>query len=304
MGVVWQKTLKSAISCAGVGLHRGTRVDMTLLPAEPDTGIVFRRTDLGGAEIRATHENVNGTLMCTSIGNGDGVKVATVEHLMAALSGLDIDNLIVELDGDEVPIMDGSAAPFVFLVECAGIAEQHVPRRAIRILKTIEVADDGRSVSLSPADGFSIAFEIDFDHPLIGGQSCYFDLSDGVFKRELSRARTFGFLAEIDRLHENGLALGGSLENAVVLSDDAVVNEGGLRYADEFVRHKALDCIGDLYLAGAPLIGHVHGVRSGHKMNHRLLEALFADDDAWCSVVLDDITGSRRASPATIAATA
>ncbi len=302
MGVVWQKTLKSAISCAGVGLHGGKRVDMTLLPAEPDAGIIFRRADLGGAEVRATYENVNDALMCTSLGNGDGVKVATVEHLMAALAGLEIDNLIVELDGAEVPIMDGSAAPFVFLVECAGVAEQHVPRRAIRILKTVEVADGERSASLSPADGFSIAFEIAFDHPLIGGQSCYCDLTDGAFKRDLSRARTFGFLADIDRLHENGLALGGSLENAVVLSDDAVLNEGGLRYADEFVRHKALDCIGDLYLAGAPLLGHVRGVCSGHKMNNSLLRTLFADEDAWCSVVLDDIARSRR--PTTVAATA
>ena len=287
MGVVWQHTVKSSICCTGVGLHNGRRVERTLIPAEPGSGIVFRRADRGGALIDARFDNVSDTTLGTSLKNGDGIGVATIEHLMAALVGLGIDNLIVELDGPEVPIMDGSAAPFVFLAECAGIVAQQAPRRAIEVLKPVEVVDGERYVALTPSDGFSISCEISFDHPAIAGQSCYVELSNGAFKRELARARTFGFLADIDRLRANGLALGGSLDNAVVLSDDAVLNDGGLRYADEFVRHKALDCIGDLYLAGGPIIGHVECVRSGHKMNHRLLEALFADQSAWRHVVLD-----------------
>ena len=287
LGVVWQHTVKSSICCTGVGLHNGRRVERTLIPAEPGSGIVFRRADRGGALIDARFDNVSDTTLGTSLKNGDGIGVATIEHLMAALVGLGIDNLIVELDGPEVPIMDGSAAPFVFLAECAGIVAQQAPRRAIEVLKPVEVVDGERYAALTPSDGFSISCAISFDHPAIAGQSCYVELSNGAFKRELARARTFGFLADIDRLRANGLALGGSLDNAVVLSDDAVLNDGGLRYADEFVRHKALDCIGDLYLAGGPIIGHVECVRSGHKMNHRLLEALFADQSAWRHVVLD-----------------
>ena len=286
----WQKTIKNKIRCTGVGLHSGKRVDMALIPAEPGSGIVFRRADCGGALVDARFENVSDTTLGTSLKNGDAVGVATVEHLMAALAGLGIDNLVVELDGPEVPIMDGSAAPFVFLAECAGIVEQHAPRIAIEVLKPVEVVDGERYAALTPSDGFSISCEISFDHPAIAGQSCYVELSNGAFKRELARARTFGFLTDIDQLRANGLALGGSLDNAVVLSDDAVLNDGGLRYADEFVRHKALDCVGDLYLAGGPIIGHVECVRSGHKTNHALLEALFADESAWRHVVLDGKT--------------
>ena len=288
LSIVRQKTLKSAIGCSGVGLHSGNKVSMLLHPAEPGTGIVFRRVDLGGASVAAKYENVGATMMCTTLGNGNGVRVATVEHLMSALAGLGIDNLIVEIDGPEVPIMDGSAAPFVFLVECAGVVEQDAPRRAVQVLKRIEVSDGERSVSLTPANGFSVSFEIEYDHPLIGRQECFFEFSDGAFKRELCRARTYGFLRDIDSLRERGFALGGSLENAVVLDDDGVVNEEGLRYSDEPVRHKALDSIGDLYLAGAPVLGHMHCVRSGHTMNHRLLRALFAADDAWRIITLDD----------------
>ncbi len=288
MGVIWQKTLKSAISCTGVGLHGGTRVAITLLPAEPGTGIVFCRADCGGAEIAARYDYVSDTMMGTSLKNGDGVGVATVEHLMAALSGLEIDNLVVELDSVEVPIMDGSAAPFVFLAECAGIVEQAAPRTAIEILKPVEVTDGERFASLSPSDGFSISCEINFAHPAIVGQACYVELVNGAFKRELARARTFGFLSDIDHLRANGLALGGSLDNAVVLSEDGILNDGGLRYTDEFVRHKALDCVGDLYLAGGPIIGHVDCIRSGHKTNNELLTALFADPEAWRQVTLDD----------------
>ena len=288
MSVVWQKTLKTAISCTGIGLHSGKRVEMTLHPAAPGSGIAFCRKDLDGANIEARHDNVSDTLMNTSLNNRDGRGVGTIEHLMAALAGLGIDNLLVELDGGEVPAMDGSSAPFVFLVECAGIVEQQTPRTAIEVLKTVSVADGDSSITLSPANGFSISFEISFKHPVIADQSCYIELEDGVFKRELARARTFGFLSDINKLRENGLALGGSLDNAVVLSNDGVMNDGGLRFLDEFVRHKALDCIGDLYLAGAPMLGHVQCIRSGHGTNHLLLEALFADEAAWRYVVLDD----------------
>jgi len=286
--VIRQRTLKGAIRCSGVGLHSGRRVNMTLHPAPAETGILFRRSDLGGATVAARIENVCDGFMCTGIGDGNGASVGTVEHLMAALAGVGVDNLIVDLDGPEVPIMDGSAAPFVFLIECVGTVEQDAPRRAIQVLKPIEIADDERSITLSPSDRFSVSFEIAYDHPLIGRQRCFVDLADGTFKRELSRARTYGFLRDVVRLRERGLALGGSLENAVVLDDEKVLNEGGLRYGDELVRHKALDCIGDLYLAGGPIIGHVHGVGSGHRMNHALLAALFADRTAWRRVTLSD----------------
>ncbi len=300
-----QKTLKSVIGCTGVGLHSGKTVNMTLHPAEPGSGVVFRRVDVGGVTLAALHENVGATVMCTSL-SGGGVTVATVEHLLAALAGLGIDNVLVDLDGPEVPIMDGSAEPFVFLIECAGIVEQPAPRMAIQVLKTVEVVDDQRFASLSPSDHFAVSFEIDYDHPLIGRQACYFELVDGVFKRDLCRARTFGFLRDIDRLREKGFALGGSLENAIVLSDDNMVNAEGLRYDDEFVRHKALDCIGDLYLAGGPVLGHVQGVLSGHSMNHKLLDALFADAEAWRRVTLDRavLATSARLRAASMAASA
>ena len=287
MSTVWQKTLKSAISCTGIGLQGGKRVEMSLLPAAHDTGVRFRRTDLDGAAIEARHDNVSDTMLSTSLNNRDGHGVATIEHLMAALAGLGIDNILVELDGGEVPAMDGSAAPFIFLAECAGIVEQRTPRMAIEILKTVSVTAEDSAMTLSPSDGFSISFEISFDHPVIADQSCYFELEDGVFKREIARARTFGFLSDINKLRENGMGLGGSLDNAVVLTNDGVMNDGGLRFHDEFVRHKALDCIGDLYLAGAPILGHVQCVRSGHATNHLLLEALFADEGAWRYVELD-----------------
>ena len=288
MSVVWQKTLKTAMSCSGIGLHSGKRVDMTLHPAAPGTGIRFLRSDLGGEAIEARHDNVSDTLLNTSLCHSRGRGVATIEHLMAALAGLGIDNLLVELDGAEVPAMDGSAAPFVFLAECAGIVEQQAPRRVIEILKSVTVADGDSHMTLSPSNGFSISFEISFDHPVIADQSCAIEFGYGVFKRELARARTFGFLSDINKLRENGLALGGSLDNAVVLTSDGIMNDGGLRYLDEFVRHKALDCIGDMYLAGAPLLAHVQCVRSGHRTNNLLLQALFADDSAWRYVILDD----------------
>lgn len=267
---------------------------------------MFRRIDLGGATVAATYKNVSATMLCTSLANGSGACVSMIEHLMSALSGLGIDNVIVEIDGKEVPVMDGSAAPFVFLIECAGVVKQRLPRRAIQVLKTVEVSDGERSASLSPLDGFSMSFEISYDHPAIGRQECYFEFVDGAFKRDLCRARTYGFLRDGASLRERGYALGASLDNAVVLDDVGVMNVEGLRYQDEFVRHKALDGIGDLYLAGGPLLGHMHGVASGHTMNHKLLTALFADDDAWRSVVLDDamFTRSTPWRAASVAATA
>jgi UDP-3-O-[3-hydroxymyristoyl] N-acetylglucosamine deacetylase len=278
-----QQTLRNRISCSGVGLHGGAKVSLTLHPAAPNTGIVFYRGDIrrGEPRIAALYKNVVDSALCTTIANSDGVKVATVEHLMAALHGCGIDNALIEVDGPEVPIMDGSAAPFVFLIECAGIVEQGVPREVIRVLRPVEVAAGNGSARLTPADDFSVAFEIDYDTPLIGHQTCSMALHNGAFKSEICRARTFGFEHEVEALRARGLARGGSLDNAVVVSGARVLNDGGLRYSDEFVRHKVLDSIGDLYLAGARILGHFHGSRSGHALNHRLLSELFANRKAW-----------------------
>jgi UDP-3-O-[3-hydroxymyristoyl] N-acetylglucosamine deacetylase len=280
IGTLLQQTLKTVIGCRGVGLHSGQRVAMNLVPAAPDTGIVFRRTDTG-AEIRAVWENAVESARCTMLSDGGGTIVGTVEHLMAALAGAAIDNLVVELDGPEVPIMDGSAAPFVFLIECAGLVEQEAPRHLIKVLKPVAIIEDGAMAALYPDDGFSMSFEIDFENPLIRRQGMAMAMDPGSFKAELSRARTFGLVGDVDRLRAAGLARGGSLDNVVVVDGDEVLNSGGLRYADEFVRHKLLDAVGDLYLAGAPLVGRFCGVRSGHAHTRRLLAALFGDDDAW-----------------------
>jgi len=284
MDVLAQKTLKTAIHCRGIGLHSGTKVALTLRPASADSGIVFRRIDPagGGAEIRAHWRNVAESQLCTTVSNREGIAVATIEHLMAAFSGAEIDNVLVEIDGPEVPIMDGSAAPYLFLIECAGIVELDAPRRAIKVLKPISVGESGKSASLLPDHGFSMSFEIDFPSRAISRQDIAVTVDQFTFKNEISRARTFGFLHEVDSMRAAGLARGGSLDNAVVIDGDRVVNQGGLRYADEFVRHKVLDAVGDLYLAGAPIIGHFRGVRSGHALNRRVLEALFADESAWC----------------------
>jgi UDP-3-O-[3-hydroxymyristoyl] N-acetylglucosamine deacetylase len=278
-----QQTLKNRISCTGVGLHSGVKVNMTLVPAAPDTGVVFYRTDLSGeaAVVPARWDTVTDVTLCTTIGNAPGARVGTVEHLMAALAGCEIDNVRVELDAPEVPIMDGSAAPFVFLVECAGTIAQDRPRRWIKVTKPIDVHDGSRAASLAPADRFSVSFSIAFDNPLVGRQTCLFDLRNGTFKTEVARARTFGFIEEVDKLRAVGLARGGSLDNAVVISGDRILNEGGLRFADEFVRHKVLDLVGDLHLVGAPMIGHFHGERSGHSLNNRLISRLMRDRSAW-----------------------
>ncbi len=291
-----QRTLKQPINCSGVALHSGLDIKMTLRPGEADSGILFWRTDIagGGAFIPARWDQVTDTRMCSTLGNEDGVTIGTVEHLMAALAGMEIDNAVIEINGPEVPIMDGSAAPFVFLIECAGVVTQDRPWRVIRILKPISVDDGDRYASLAPGNGFSVSFDIDFDSAAVSRQRISVELGNGTFKRELARARTFGFLHEVEELRAAGLARGGSLDNAVVVSGDKVLNEGGLRYDDEFVRHKALDAIGDLFLAGAPLRGHFYGQRSGHGTNNALLRALFADAEAWSydEMLSDEIEAS------------
>lgn len=281
----WQQTLKAPINCTGVGVHSGQQVRMTLRPAPVDSGIVFIRTDRpeGEGVIPALWDHVVDTRMCTVIANAHKASVGTVEHLMAALRGCGIDNLVVEIDGAEVPIMDGSAAPFVFLIECAGIAVQEAPRRVIRVLKDVRVSDGDKQVSLSPSPVSSFGAEIVYDNTaLIRRQTGSLLLTSGSsFKREVSRARTFGFLHEVEAMRKAGLGRGGSLDNAVVINGDRVMNEGGLRYGDEFIRHKILDAVGDLYMAGAPILGHYQGLRGGHAMNNAVLRALFADSTAW-----------------------
>jgi len=299
-----QKTLKSPIGCSGVALHTGAKVSMVLKPAEADHGIVFRRTDIAGkgAVIPARWDHVVDTRLCTVVGNSDGVVVSTIEHLMAAFAGCGIDNVEIEINGPEVPVMDGSAEPFVFLIECAGVCDLGVARRGVRVLKPV-VVDGGKSgvAALYPADSFAVGFEIDFNSALVGRQALLLGLVNGTFKKELSRARTFGFLHEVEQLWANGFARGGSLENAVVVSGDKVLNEDGLRYEDEFVRHKALDAVGDLYTAGAPIIGRFDGRCSGHALTNRLLRQLFAQSDAWCYDTVKVVGAEAPAMPASMA---
>jgi len=282
-GLVRQKTLRSDIECDGVALHSGLPVKMRIRPAAPESGIVFRRIDVESknSDIQARYDNVVDTRLCTKIANEQGVCVSTIEHLMAALAGCEIDNAIVELDAEEVPVMDGSSAPFVNLIEEAGVVEQGLPRRAIRVLRPVTVRDGDKFVTITPSDEPSIELEIDFDCPGIGRQSRRMPMRNGAFLAEIADSRTFGFLHEVEALQAAGLARGGSLDNAVVLSDGEVLNEGGLRHHDEFVRHKILDCLGDLYLAGAPVLGQVTGSCSGHALNNALLHALLADETAW-----------------------
>ncbi|HUZ72262.1 MAG TPA: UDP-3-O-acyl-N-acetylglucosamine deacetylase [Stellaceae bacterium] len=279
MGSARQKTLKTPIRCRGVGLHSGVEVAMTLVPAPADTGIRFRRTDLG-VELAATWRNLAESALCTTLAT-DRAAVATVEHLMAACAGLEVDNAVVELNGPEVPVMDGSAAPFVFLIERAGLVEQDAPRRAIEVLKPVRVAADGKSASLEPASAFALSFEMDFAGCALMRQKLTVVVDPAGFKRDICRARTFGFLEEVETMRAAGLARGGSLDNAVVISGERVLNAEGLRYGDEFVRHKLLDAIGDLYLAGGPILGRFQGCRSGHALNRLLLQRLFADPSAW-----------------------
>lgn len=279
----FQRTLKESISCSGIGLHQGHKVSMTMHPAAPDTGIVFRRTDPAGrnSEIPALWNAVVDTRLCTTIGNQDGVTISTTEHLVAALAGMGVDNVLVEVDAPELPVMDGSSESFVFLIECAGLVDLDAPRRVLEIFRPVTIGDARKSAALLPATGQSLSFEIDFPNPVIGRQRYAIDLVDGAFKAEIARARTFGFEKEVAMLRSMGLAKGGSLENAVVLSDDSVLNEEGLRFSDEFVRHKLLDSVGDLFLAGGYIRGQFHGYKSGHELNNKLLRAVFSDEDAY-----------------------
>ncbi|MEZ5814949.1 MAG: UDP-3-O-acyl-N-acetylglucosamine deacetylase [Alphaproteobacteria bacterium] len=285
-----QNTVKSAISLKGVGLHSGKDITLSVLPAAENSGITFVRTDITDKNnlIPARWDAVVDTQLCTVIGNEDGITVGTIEHLMSALRGCNVDNARIELDGAEVPVMDGSAMPFVKLIEDAGLQEQAAPRRAIRILKEVSVEKDGKTVTLKPANGAVFGGAIDFDHPEIGEQKFETRLLNGNFKHDIAQARTFGFLHEVEYMRSKGLALGGSLDNAIVLDQTGVMNPGGLRFADEFIRHKLLDAIGDLYLAGGPIIGAYDGYKAGHEMNNLILRALFADDSAYELSEMDD----------------
>ena len=281
--MVKQRTLKNAIQATGVGLLTGEKVYMTLHPSAPDTGVVFRRTDLDPVvEIPAKAKNVGDTTLSTTLVK-DGARVSTVEHLMSALAGMGIDNLIVDVSAPEIPIMDGSAAPFVFLLQSAGIQEQDAPKKFVRIKRPVTVKQDGKEATFKPFDGFKINFAIDFDHPVFESQTlnASIDFSSTSFVKEVSRARTFGFMHEFEYLRAKGLARGGSLNNAIVVDESQIVNEDGLRFEDEFVKHKILDAIGDLYLMGNSIIGEFDAHKSGHGLNNASLLALIAEEDAW-----------------------
>ena len=288
--MIKQRTLQNTIRATGVGLHSGEKVYLTLKPAPIDTGIIFRRMDLDPvAEIPALAKNVGETTMSTTLVNGD-VKVDTVEHLLSAMAGLGIDNAYVELSAPEVPIMDGSAGPFVFLIQSAGLQEQEAPKQFIRILREVTVEDNGKRATFLPFEGFKVSFEIDFDHPVFKDktQVASVDFSSTSFVKEVSRARTFGFMRDIEFLRSQNLALAGSVDNAIVVDEFEVLNEDGLRYEDEFVKHKILDAIGDLYLLGKSLIGEFKGYKSGHALNNVLLRELLDQPDAWEVVTFED----------------
>jgi UDP-3-O-[3-hydroxymyristoyl] N-acetylglucosamine deacetylase len=281
--MIKQRTLKNVISATGVGLHSGEKVYLTLRPAPPECGIVFRRTDLPEiVEIKAHAENVGDTRLSTTLVNGS-VRISTIEHLLSALAGLGIDNAYIEVSAAEIPIMDGSASPFVFLIQSAGIEEQNAPKRYIRVKRRVEVHDGDKWARFEPYDGFKVSFRIDFEHPVFkrSRQAVELDFAITSFVKEVSRARTFGFMRDIERLREHNLALGGSLDNAIVVDDYRILNEDGLRYEDEFVKHKILDAVGDLYLLGHSLIGAFSGYKSGHELNNLLLRTLLADSSAW-----------------------
>ena len=289
-----QRTLKSLTHAVGVGLHSGQRVELTLRPAQPDTGIVFRRVDLPEpVDIVASAMAVSDTRLASTLANGD-VKVHTVEHLMSACAGLGVDNMYVDISAEEVPILDGSAASFVYLLQSAGIEFQNAPRRFIRVNKPVLVRD-GQGASekwarLDPFHGYKLSFEIDFDHPAVDstGQRVLFDMSTGSYSKDIARARTFGFTKDVEMMRANGLALGGGLDNAIVMDDYKVLNSDGLRYDDEFVKHKILDAMGDLYLLGKPLLASYSAFRSGHALNNKLLRELLSRTDAWEVVSFED----------------
>jgi len=291
-----QTTIARPVTCRGIGLHSGAEINMTLCPAAIDSGVVVQRTDVaqGQGKIPARLSQVVDNQLSTTLGNRFGVTVSTVEHLMAALAGCGVDNVIIEIDGPELPVMDGSALPFVQLIDRAEIIAQDAPCKAIKVLKSVAVGDGTSMISLHPDDALSIQFSIYFDTPLIDHQALSMKLVNGNFTDEIAAARTFGFIEDVDRMRAAGLARGGSLDNAVVIDGARVLNPDGLRFEDEFVRHKILDCIGDLYLAGAPIIGRVVAAKSGHAANHDILTALFADNQAWTYCTLDDRAAEAR----------
>lgn len=289
--MIRQRTLRNSIKATGVGLHTGDKVLLTLCPAPVDTGIVFRRTDLNPvAEIPARADLVGETTLSTCLIHGEA-RVSTIEHLLSAMAGLGVDNAYVDVTAPEIPIMDGSAAPFVFLLQSAGIVEQHAAKKFIRVRKEVTVTDGDKTASFLPLEGFKISFGIDFDHPVFKHRAATteIDFSTTSFVREVSRARTFGFVEEIEYLRSTGLARGGSMDNAVVIDDYKVLNQGGLRYDDEFVKHKVLDAIGDLYLLGYSLIGEYRAFKSGHALNNQALRTLIANKDAWEMVTFEDV---------------
>jgi len=292
--VLKQRTLKSLTRAVGVGLHSGQRVEITLRPAAPDTGIVFRRVDLPEpVDIPVSAEAVTDTRLASTLSRGNA-KILTVEHLMSACSGLGVDNLYVDITAEEIPILDGSAASFVFLLQSAGIELQNAPRRFIRLLQTVEVREGSGAnekwARLEPFHGYKLSFEIDFNHPAVDttGQRVEFDLSKDSYSRDIARARTFGFTKDVEMMRANGLALGGGLDNAIVMDDYKVLNADGLRYDDEFVKHKILDAMGDLYLVGKPLLASYSAFRSGHALNNKLLRELLAQKQAWDVVTFED----------------
>jgi UDP-3-O-[3-hydroxymyristoyl] N-acetylglucosamine deacetylase len=288
--MIKQRTLKNVIRATGVGIHSGEKVFLTLRPAAPDSGIIFRRVDFAQpVEIHARAEHVGDTSLSTTLTKGN-VRIMTVEHLLSALAGLGIDNAYVDLSAPEVPIMDGSAGPYVFLIQSAGIEEQNAAKRFIRIKKPIRVEDGDKWARFEPFDGFKVGFTIDFNHPIFtrSTSSAEVDFSTTSFVKEVSRARTFGFMKDIEMLRDRKLVLGGSMDNAIVLDDYRILNEDGLRYEDEFVKHKILDAIGDLYLLGHSLIGAFYGHKSGHQLNNQLLRTLLADRTAWEEVTFQD----------------
>jgi UDP-3-O-[3-hydroxymyristoyl] N-acetylglucosamine deacetylase len=288
--VIRQRTLKNVIRATGIGLHTGEKIYLTLRPAAPDTGIIFRRVDFDKPiEIEALSKNVGDTQLSTALCK-DGIKISTVEHLLSAMAGLGIDNAYIDLNSAEVPIMDGSASPFVFLLQSAGVVDQDRPKKFIRIRKPVVVEDNGKWARFDPFNGFKVGFTIEFDHPVFKSarQTAEIDFSTTSFLKEVSRARTFGFIKDVERLREQNLILGGSLDNAVVVDDYRVLNEDGLRYEDEFVKHKILDAIGDLYLLGHSLIGAFTGYKSGHALNNMLLKKLLQQPQAWEEVTFED----------------
>ncbi len=300
-----QRTLQNVIRATGVGLHSGEKVFLTLRPAAPDTGIVFRRVDLDPVvEIPARADAVTETMLCTGLSR-DGGKAMTVEHLMSALAGLGVDNIYVDLSAPEVPIMDGSSGPFVFLLQSAGIVEQNAPKRFIRIRRPVEVRDGDKIARFEPYDGFRLGFTVEFNHPAIpASQSrAVVEFSTENYIREVSRARTFGFMRDLEFMRERNLGLGGSMDNAIVLDEFRVLNDDGLRYADEFVRHKILDAVGDLYLAGHPILGAYEGFKSGHALNNKLVRALLAEREAWEEVTFERVDTAPVAYGAPILAT-